>query len=514
MRKVSRRRVLKAAAYAAPVAMAGRVWPASGAPDVTINLGVREATDLIRTGELKVEDYVGRLIAQENANRNLNTFITIDRTRVLEEARAIDQARSRGQALKPIAGLPFCVKDQIDVAGYPTTAGNPALNGYVPQKSAPCVARLIDAGAIVFGKNNCGDMVGGSGLMPQAAGDNRHFGRICNPYDTSRTPGGSSSGTAAAIAARIVPAGIGEDTGGSVRFPAAHCGISGFRPSTYTAQNALGNQKPKRYPSEGIVPPAGFRETFGPMARTIADCAFLDSVITGDAVPRISLREVRVGIPQSEYWDNDFVDEGVARVMLAAFAKLREAGAALVEVDFESMVATANAMDAAIRQTEQRVPFSTWLEENAPGVTLDDIYAGAPRRAQPRQGTPLSKAEIEATITSAVSVFSNTFKSAGITAVAFPLIPIPPTPYVANGTDAQKTLINRKLINEVDTVSKNIFWDARLGVPGITLPAGLTRGLPVGFGMQGLWGDDSRLLGLGVEIEKVLGPIPPPELSA
>ncbi len=164
---------------------------------------------------------------------------------VLEKARSIDRARSRGETLGPLAGLPFVVKDQIDVAGYPTTAGNIALKSYVPAESAVVVERLLSAGGIMFAKTNLPDIVAGGNLMAAAASNNRFFGNVRNPYDFTCIPGGSSGGTAAAIAARMVPAGIGEDTGGSVRFPAAYCGIAGLRPSTFTTENALSGTKKK-----------------------------------------------------------------------------------------------------------------------------------------------------------------------------------------------------------------------------------------------------------------------------
>ena len=281
-----------------------------------LGLGAREAVERIRKGDLKAESYITQLLKQYNAHKDLNTIITIDESRILEEAREVDKARDRNNRVGPLAGLPFIVKDQIEVVGYATTAGNAMLKGYISGQSATVVDRLIQNGAIVFAKSNLHDMVGGINTGGVTS-SNRFFGFVRNPYDLTRIPGGSSGGTGAAIAARIVPAGLGEDTGGSVRLPSAFCGIAGLRPSTGGPH--------KRYPDAGIIPPPGKLETIGPMARTVSDVAFLDSVITGEAVPAVKLPNVRIGIPRSDYWENKSIDPGLARTLQSAFVRLRAA---------------------------------------------------------------------------------------------------------------------------------------------------------------------------------------------
>jgi mandelamide amidase len=483
--------------------------------DDAINLTTKAAAEYIQKGEMKAEDYAVRLLAHADKHKELNAWVVIDRARVLEEARAVDQARTRGEKLKLLSGVPFAVKDQIDVSGYPTTAGNGALKKYVPNRSAPVVQRLVDAGGIVFGKTTCPDMTGGGHLMMSATSHSRFFGKVRNPYNPDHGPGGSSGGNGVAIAARMVPCGIGEDTGGSVRFPAAFCGIAGLRPSTYTVDLALGNGKAKRYSDEGIVPPPGFRETFGPMARTVADCAFLDELVTGERTPQVNLRAVKLGIPNAGYWDNDFVDQDVARVMRESFAKLRSAGATLVEIDFESLTATGAALDPALRHFEKPADFATWLKANTPGITFEEIYAGVKQPAA-RAPSKLSDAQARAMLSSALDTYAAIFKTNGIAAVLSPTMTIPAPPLAA-GVEAmdQKMMVNGKPMTEVEVIIKNIFWGPRLGVPGLNVPAGLARGLPVGLALEGLPGTDSRILGLGIAVENVLGALPaPPLLSA
>jgi Asp-tRNA(Asn)/Glu-tRNA(Gln) amidotransferase A subunit family amidase len=190
----------------------------------------------------------------------------VDEARLLEDAREIDRVRATGAQLGPLAGLPIILKDNINTVGFPTTAGTPFLKGYRPKTDAPLADMLFKEGAILFAKSNMHELAaGGTSANPT-------FGYVKNPYDLSHIPGGSSGGTAAALAARIVPLGIGTDTGGSVRGPAHYCGIAGLRPS-----NPRTN---KPYPVEGIVPRALAFDVPGPMARNVADVALVHSAIT------------------------------------------------------------------------------------------------------------------------------------------------------------------------------------------------------------------------------------------
>lgn len=522
-----RRELLQATLWAAPLSIVGvpmeaasKQQSASSTSEDVIHLGAREAVECIRRGELKAEHYVSRLIEQHAAHKHLNAIITLEESRVLGEARAIDQARARGAKLGPLAGLPFIVKDQMDVAGYPTTAGNPALCDYIPRRSAQVADILMRAGAVMFAKANCQDMVGGNFIITAVTSSNRHFGFVRNPYDTARIPGGSSGGNGAAIAARIAPAGIGEDTGGSVRLPAAFNGIAGFRPSTYTLSNALEGASRKRYPDDGMVPPAGVLDTWGPMARTVSDVAFLDSVVSGERVPQIDIGRARIGIPRADYWDSEVVEPGVAQVMRSAFARLRDAGAELVEVDLQSLLAlnADNLLGSAVRRMLPSRSLADWLAENFPSVTVEDIRRE--RNSYPscfadvtwhRPTAELSKEDAKKMFAAAANTHRELFRRHDILAVAFPTVPITAPLINVNGdTPGQRILVNDRWVDELATILTNSVIGARLGAPSLSLPAGLSSGLPVGFELEGLPGDDRRILGLGVAVEKVLGPLPPP----
>ena len=211
--------------------------PLSSANEL-VALGARDAARHIREGAVTAERYVAALLRQYRLHRDLNVTTSIHESSVLESARATDRARARGDKLAPLAGVPVIVKDQIEVAGYAATAGTPALRHYMPAGNAAVVDTLLRSGAIMFAKANMHELAYG------VTSTNPTFGFVRNPYDRTRIPGGSSGGTAAALAARIVPLGLGEDTGGSVRIPAGFCGICGFRPSTWPT---------KRYSDAGLV---------------------------------------------------------------------------------------------------------------------------------------------------------------------------------------------------------------------------------------------------------------------
>lgn len=177
------------------------------------DLGVVEAAAAISRGEITAEALATTLLRRAEALRALNAFVTLDADRVLSAARAADKKRSSGARLGPLHGVPIAIKDNIDTADMPTAAGTPALRAHRPMANAPVVQALIDAGAIVFGK------VGMHELAFGVTCNNAAFGPIRNPFDPQRVPGGSSGGSGAAVGARLAPAAIGTDTGGSFAFP-------------------------------------------------------------------------------------------------------------------------------------------------------------------------------------------------------------------------------------------------------------------------------------------------------
>src|SRR5207253_9552421 len=292
---LNRRRFLKLAGITALATAAPRIPLAFGDGGL-LHLTATEAVRHISEGSLSAETYARVLLAQAERLNFLDTIISIDPDAVLEAAHLVDVSRRRGRRLGPLAGLPLLVKDNIDTKALPTTAGTPGLLSNRPTADAPVLNPLFQAGALLFAKANMHELAFG------ITSHNYHFGAVHNPYDATLIPGGSSGGTGAGIAARLCPAGVGTDTGGSVRIPAALCGVVGLRPTK------------GRYSITRIVPISHTRDTPGPMGRTVADVALLDAVETGTTPARPTrLRGLRLGVPRNPFWQD--LDPGLAAVM-------------------------------------------------------------------------------------------------------------------------------------------------------------------------------------------------------
>jgi Asp-tRNA(Asn)/Glu-tRNA(Gln) amidotransferase A subunit family amidase len=529
---LSRRKILKATVWAVPICLGAGATKflhsatAKGASTDLVDLGAREVANHIQKGDIKAEAYFSRLIKQCNDHRFLNGIASLDEARMLETARAIDQARSRGEKLGPAAGVAVAVKDQIAVEGYPAASGNPALKAYRPARNAVVVDVLVKAGAVAFAKATCPNMTGNSSLMAQVDSYSPAYGVVRNPYDPTRMSGGSSGGSGVVLAARMVPAALGEDTNGSVRIPAAFCGVAGLRPSTYTIENALKGTKRKRYSDAGLVISATRLDTVGPMARTVSDVAFLDEIITGDRAPTIRIRDVRIAIPRPDYWDQGWVDPRVTRVTQAAFAKLRDAGAHLIEIDYVGLRSTVGGLGsfsamamAAERLNAEPVPpdsIAKWLAANMPGITVEQ-FNGVPISNQTRRFGQFPDLSIEAQtklLLDSAQRYQAIFRANNVVAIAAPTAPVLPQIFTPTGsTDFETIEIKGKTLDRGSVIIAQTIIAPRYGAPGLSVPVGLADGLPVGLELEGLPGKDSEILGLGVAVENVLGPLPPPRMS-
>ncbi len=328
-----------------------------------IELTAVDAVAAIRRGEVAAEAYAERLLAQQARLSHLNALTWIDVEKVREQARAVDKARAKNQGSGPLAGLPVAVKDNIDTLGFPTSSGTASLKTLMPKADAPVAAALWKAGAILFGKANMHELAGGG------TSSNPAFGFVRNPYDPARTPGGSSGGTAAAIGARIVPAGLGTDTAGSVRIPSAFSGTAGLRPSIAGG---------KLYSDSGVVPLAADLDTVGPMARTIGDVSLLHTTITGQTVSETALRGVRIGVPIAYYWDN--VDDDVRATVEDALHRLRDAGVVLVEVDFTILVEAAGHVFGTLLRNGFNTDLAAHLALHVPHLKADAVIAAIESR--------------------------------------------------------------------------------------------------------------------------------------
>jgi len=472
---------------------------AAQGPDY-VNLSAVEAARLIREGKITSQALVEALLAQIDAGSDLHAFITVNRYGALKAAAEADRVRATGAQLPPLHGVPVVIKDNIHVAGLPNTAGTPALRNFVPTENAPVSQALIEAGAIVLGKNNMHELAFG------ITTNNAAFGSARTPYDTARFPGGSSGGTGAAIAARMAPAGLGSDTGGSVRIPAALNGISGLRPTV------------GRYNGAAITPIAHTRDTAGPMARTIGDLVLLDQVITGDkdSVAPARLNAVRLGVAKAPFFSN--LDPEVALVMETALAKLSAAGVQIVEVQMAGVTEANNNVSFPVALYEGNVDLAAYLAKYQPHLTVRDVAA---QIASPDVKGVFDtfivgeKAIPEAVYREAIELhrprlqklYTDTFAKYRIDALVFPTTPLP----AMTMESVNEVQLNGKTVPTFFTFISNTDPGSNAGVPGLSLPMGMTAdGLPLGMALDGPAGSDRRLLAIGLAVERVLGPVPPP----
>ncbi len=468
-------------------------------------LSAVDAVAAMTSGEVTAERYASALLDRCRAGKSLNAFITQAPDRVVEAARAADRQRLAGRALGALHGLPIPVKDSVNTKDLPTTAGTPALRLFQPAEDAPVVARLRAAGASVLGKTNLHEMSFGW------TSNNHAFGPVRNPYDPTRIPGGSSGGTAAAVAARMAPLGVAEDTEGSIRVPAAMCGIAGFRPTT------------GRYPTSGVMPISALFDQVGPHARTVGDLILFDSVVAPDQTPVTSpdLRRVKLAVVRSYYFAS--LDGEVERLVEQALTKLKTAGVELVEADLPDLPKLIGLITDQVQIHDAFYTVKKYLAEYQTGVTFEQLVAMASPDIQeifrdyviPGGKHAVSDAAYRAATLVHLPVLRERFRvlfaETGANAIVFPTTMMPPVPI---GQD-QEVTVNGKAVPFNTAISRNIAPGSTSGLPGLVLPVGLTAGgLPVTIELDGPSGSDRPLLGIGVAIENVLGRLPAPRSPA
>jgi len=427
----------------------------------------------------------------------------LEPARVLEDARARDRERLAGAKPGPLFGLPIPVKDSVNTRDYPTTAGTPALRHFHPAEDAPVVAGLRAAGALVLGKTNLHELSYGW------TSNNLAFGAVHNPYDASRIPGGSSGGTAAAIAARLAPLGIAEDTEGSIRVPAAFCGIAGFRPTT------------GRYSTRGCVPISPLFDQVGPHARTVEDIALFDSVVANDRqrLDAAPLKGVRLGVVR-DFWFTD-LDPEVLRLTELALARLKEGGAQIIDTQLPGLAALIELTTDAVQNHDVRVALARYLKEYGAGVDFETLVDRASPDIQrvfrsdvlPGGANFVTEAVYAAArdqhLPALRRLYQDYFARTGVAAMVFPttLVAAPKI-----GEETRVAIGDRSLPFEV-AVARNIAPGSTAGLPGLVLPVGLNKGgLPVSIEFDAPAGNDRALLALGLSAERALGTLPAPKI--
>ncbi|HEX5836133.1 MAG TPA: Asp-tRNA(Asn)/Glu-tRNA(Gln) amidotransferase subunit GatA [Pyrinomonadaceae bacterium] len=432
--------------------------------------------------------------AAERLNGELNAFLEIDREGAL--GRAAEVVNGGGA----LASVPIAVKDNICVRGMQTSCGSRILGDYHPPYNATVIERLLDAGAVIIGKTNCDEFAMGS------SNENSAFGQVKNPWDTTRVPGGSSGGSAAAVAAGIVPVALGSDTGGSVRQPASLCGVLGLKP-TYGRNS--------RY---GLVAFASSLDQVGIFAREVADVARVLGVIAGRdrydsttadvPVPDYTatldgdMKGARIGFPRALFGEG--LDQEVAKAVKDVVDVYRELGAEIVEVELPNasyaiavyyIIATAEASSNLARFDGVRYGFRA---EDAPELrqmyrkTREEGFGAEVKRRIMLGTYVLSAGYYDAYYRKAQQVrtlIKNDFLNAFKTCDAI-ITPTAPTAAFALGEKVDDPLA--MYLNDIYTVTANL-----AGIPGLSVPCGLssTR-LPIGFQLLGPYWSEPTLLKL------------------
>lgn len=469
--------------------------------DEMLSFTVTEALAALSSRRMTSQEYVTALLDRIAAfNGRLNAVLHVNATGALEEAGRMDKLRSEGKLLGPLHGIPMLIKDNMNVAGIPTTGATPGLRGNVPSRSAPAVKALQDAGVIVLGKTNLSE------LACSYSTNNTSFAGAChNPYDLDRITGGSSGGSGASVAARFVPAALLSDTFGSTRCPALCNGIYGFRPTW------------GRYSTEGVIPLVSMFDTVGPGARSVADLLLLDTVMSGGDDTRVGVeaKGLRVGVPHK------FLCEGltpdVEKAFIDTLAKLEAAGVVLVRKDLPADV-SGNFQDMLALCTENFVhDLGEYLKAEIadPRNPFKENWGGKELIAQ--VSNPVSKAIMEQVSTPAPAealaalkqkrqeqnrAIKEYFANNRLDCALYPACG-QTAPPLAGGDMADIGIFNGRF--NVATFN---------ALPACAIPIGLGRdGLPIGAEVLGAPSSDRRTLEVAKVLEGLIGHIAPPVLK-
>ncbi len=491
-------------------------------PDLSV-LCLREIAMLMHGCTLTASAFVGHLLAAIRA-RDAHTRAVIEiNPDALAVAAERDAERAAGRIRGPLHGIPVLLKDNIDTAdGMQTTAGSLALAGHRARADAFLVARLREAGAIVLGKTNMSEWANFRASR-SVSGWSSRGGQTRNPHALDRTPGGSSSGSAVAVAAGYCPVAVGTETDGSITSPAAMNGIVGVKPTLGLVSR------------RGIVPVSRTQDTAGPMARTVADAALLLEVLAGTdpedpataeadqrrppsyvaALDENGLEGARIGVARSLA----AYHEGVARIFEEAVRRLRRAGAVPVEPVELTPAERVRAAELEVLLTDFRADLDAYLAELDPGVEVhgleeviafneahddrmlrwfgQDLFERAATKGP--VGNPVYRAAREECLRLTRDVLDAAFAAGELDAI---MLPATCAPWRIDWVNGDHRL------------GSSAYLAAISGYPAVTVPAGLLHGLPVAVSFLGRPWSEAELLRLAHAFERAGEPRPVPTFAA
>lgn len=430
----------------------------------------------------------------ERLNPRINCYITILRDSALSDAEQSERRHKAGMPLGPLDGVPIAVKDLFYIQGVRCTAGSKILANNVATYDSNAVGRLKAAGAVLIGTTNMHEFAAG------VTNDNPHYGPVRNPWDTTRVSGGSSGGSAAAVASGMAAGAIGTDTAGSVRIPASLCGVLGLKP-TYGRISRL-----------GVIPLASSFDTVGTLTSCAWDAAVLLQTLAGHSpedlttsaaeVPDYtagigtSVQGEKVGVPKAYF--HDTIDPAVEETFERSVGKIEEMGCKIVEADFDGIQEVYKSW-LPIRRAEATAFHLKWLESSP------DLYSDEVRRSLElgRQVLAVDYVNAQNARPLLMERFASSMRDCAVMAVPTTSIPAPSIGQTSAAV-AGKQLEVYTALNRL-TLPFNL-----VGFPAITFPAGLSAGLPIGIQLVAKPFCEASLLRFAYAYEKQFGPFPDP----
>lgn len=449
------------------------------------NLTIARLAPLIRRRKVSPVELTRWILSRiERLQPTLNAYITVTSSAALRSAQLAEKEIARGRYRGPLHGIPIGLKDLIYTRGVRTTAGSAILRGFVPDRSADVADQLRSAGAVLIGKMNLHEFAYG------ATNVNMHYGAVRNPWNPERMSGGSSGGTAAGVSAALALAGIGTDTGGSIRIPAAACGCVGFKPSY------------GRVSLSGVIPLAPSLDHVGPICRCVEDAALLYNAIllTGPQGPahssgvsvsrmRRGIRGIRIGIPQQYFFDR--IQNDVRKRVLHSICALEKSGCRIREVTLKGMRETSE-LAGKITVAEALAYHQRWLD-GRPGDYDPAI------RERMEAGRDMTAVDYVRALNRRRS-YSELFEKA---MESVDLVAVPTLPVVAPRIQDSEVYVGRGL-EDVRVALLRLTRPGNLtGLPSISVPCGFSRdNLPVGLQLIGKMWNEERLLSVAYVFEQ------------
>jgi mandelamide amidase len=445
--------------------------------NVIKNKTVLEQIEIFKKDSSLLKSYISSIYDSINLekNKSLNLFTSNPEKYKNEVILSIEKIDNNA----PLFGLPIVVKDNFNTKNFPTTAGTPALENFIPKEDAQIIKQLKDAGAVIIGKTNMHELAFG------LTSTNKYFGNVKNPNNPTHFAGGSSGGTAAAIKAGIVDVGLGTDTGGSCRVPAALCGVFGFRPTTGI------------YSSEGVVPLSTTRDTPGILASNMDQIILLDEVITNMSNDiKVDIKSIRIGIPRKYFYEN--LSSEVKRISDETINKLRNKGVQLVEVDVEG-ISEFLSESINIVCHETYLSLNNYLQKYASDISYEELtskISSPDVKGLFDSGAINTNSTYEYAMTkqrpSLQKKYKEYFDKYNVDALLFPTTPVEARPI----SGSEETIeLNGNQVPTFPTLLQNMDPSSYAGIPGISIPAGISKkGLPIGMHLEGPEGSDKKLL--------------------